>query len=223
MSRRVALASNVGQCRRHHRGEPHVASYYLCIPTVLANMTNVIQCPGCSQRYQVGIEMAGKRLKCKKCGTILTIPAAGTKEPNDSELRVADLLEDDLPSPISSPSASAPTAPPRSSENPYEPPASATPARRRRYRLYENVPWYRMSSTNTIFVLVGWFLFPPLLWWTCINLVTGDVYYNETQDGELKKWSKANKVVAVILLLLNILFYVPLLIGLASLVIRGHR
>jgi len=42
----------------------------------------------------------------------------------------------------------------------------------------------------------------PLLVITCLVLVTGDIYYNKADsNGTLKVWSKANKVVAFLLLL----------------------
>jgi hypothetical protein len=42
----------------------------------------------------------------------------------------------------------------------------------------------------------------PFLLVTCFVLVTGDIYYNKAgSDGTLDVWSKANKVIAFLLLL----------------------
>jgi len=66
-----------------------------------------------------------------------------------------------------------------------------------------DVPWYRRSWVNTLFAFVGLTIFPPLVWWTCFNLITGDVYYNDQRDGILITWSRPNKLVAVLLLLFH--------------------
>ncbi len=69
------------------------------------------------------------------------------------------------------------------------------------YQQYRDVPWYRRSGTNSVFLLVGLF-FAPLLWTTCYILLTGDVYYDQVRkDGNLKKWSLANRIVATILVI----------------------
>lgn len=40
------------------------------------------QCPGCGERYSVQAELAGKRVKCKKCGNSFQVPPAQqTPEP----------------------------------------------------------------------------------------------------------------------------------------------
>ncbi|HSS50695.1 MAG TPA: hypothetical protein VLX28_17285 [Thermoanaerobaculia bacterium] len=62
------------------------------------------------------------------------------------------------------------------------------------------VPWSRRSSTNTAFLLIGWFLCPLLTLWCCFNLLTGEIYY-DTPDGQggYRVWSRANKIAALIL------------------------
>lgn len=81
------------------------------------------------------------------------------------------------------------------------------------YQDYNIVPWYRKSGMSSWFVLLGWILFPPLIWIVAYALATGDIYYNKTeQNGNLKKWSKANKVVAWIIIIVNILFLINILI-----------
>lgn len=39
----------------------------------------VAVCDGCGARYRVAVEHAGKRLKCRKCGLIVSVPAEGAE------------------------------------------------------------------------------------------------------------------------------------------------
>jgi hypothetical protein len=72
------------------------------------------------------------------------------------------------------------------------------------YTNYIDVPWYRRSGWASVFTLIGFFCFPPLLWTVCILCLTGDIYYDKVRkDGTLSVWSKGNKVAAVIILLLQ--------------------
>ncbi len=69
---------------------------------------------------------------------------------------------------------------------------------------YSNLSWYRKSGVNSILMLVHFITlgFVPLLWITCFALLTGDIYYNKTDvDGSLKRWSRANKVIAFLLVI----------------------
>lgn len=91
--------------------------------------------------------------------------------------------------------------------NPYQTPETQSPptGKPSLYANYENVPWFRRSGVNSVFVLVGFFCCSPFLWVTCIMLMTGDIYYNrQGPDGTLETWSVANKVVAWVLLLVNL-------------------
>jgi hypothetical protein len=76
------------------------------------------------------------------------------------------------------------------------------------YTNYNDVPWHRRSSTNSLFILISLLTagYVPLTLWTCVNVLTGEVYYKDVydQDKNLKVWSPANKVAAVIILLVNI-------------------
>lgn len=75
------------------------------------------------------------------------------------------------------------------------------------YQNYNSVPWYRKSGISSWFVLLG--LFSPSLWIVMYALITGDIYYKEArQDGNLKKWSVANKLVAWIFLIPNMLIII---------------
>jgi hypothetical protein len=103
------------------------------------------------------------------------------------------------------------------SGNPYASPRSPTDFKPQDIRAYEDVPWHRRSSVNTLFSFVGLTVFPPLVWWTCFNLITGDVYYNVEHDGRLMTWSRPNKFVAALLLL----FYAAMIVNIATYII-GH-
>jgi hypothetical protein len=101
------------------------------------------------------------------------------------------------------------------------------------YQDYAKVPWFRRSGVNSWFVVLGgfgpgiiqaiviegklWptlpgialallaFLLSLLLYTTCGNLLTGDIYYNQAgNDGNLKPWSFGNKIVAVVIVLVQI-------------------
>jgi hypothetical protein len=84
---------------------------------------------------------------------------------------------------------------------PWQPPAGVGAAP----LSYESVPWFRKNGINSAFVLAGFFCFPPLLWTTCIIILTGPVYLDAyDKNGQLKQWGPANKVVAGILIVLQV-------------------
>jgi hypothetical protein len=69
---------------------------------------------------------------------------------------------------------------------------------------YQAVPWYRRSAVMSAFVLLGFCLFPPLLWAACLVCLTGGVFYRRVRkDGTLARWSAGNKVAAVVILLVQ--------------------
>ena len=43
-------------------------------------MTISVNCPKCNKQYQVRDELAGKRVRCKKCKGVVPIPAADSEE-----------------------------------------------------------------------------------------------------------------------------------------------
>ncbi len=102
--------------------------------------------------------------------------------------------------------------------------------KRHRYTNYSDIPWYRTSAFNSFvtFLLLAGFFGPvilrllgldsfsgvrELLWtpgwiWLIVILATGDVYFNDYDEkGRLKTWSKANKVVAVVVLVVTPMSY----------------
>lgn len=75
-------------------------------------------------------------------------------------------------------------------------------------RKYSTLPWYRRSGINTVFLVLHLLTLGliPFLVITCVALVTGDIYYNKAeQDGSLKKWSFANKIIAALFLIPSVL------------------
>ncbi len=94
---------------------------------------------------------------------------------------------------------------------------------------YGAVPWYRRNNYCSAIILAHLFMMccgagipvvSLLGFFTtlgviaiCIVVLTGPVYYNKRRkDGSLKSWSGANKVAAVILLILFVGGYVALLV-----------
>lgn len=56
----------------------------------------------------------------------------------------------------------------------------------------------------TAFIVAGFLLFPPLIWFACGVCLTGDVYYNRLKkDGAPARWSAGNKIAAVVILLVQ--------------------
>ena len=83
-----------------------------------------------------------------------------------------------------------------------------------KYTRYEDVPWNRKSSFNSLLLITGIFLGIPM-WWCCLNLLTGDVYYNGyDSNGSLRTWPKSNKIVAAIWSVLALIMIIYILVSL---------
>lgn len=96
--------------------------------------------------------------------------------------------------------------------NPYA--APPTPPMAAPTLRYEDVPVFRRNWLNSLFVFVGFFVLPPLLWATCVIVLTGPVYMNAYDErGQLKQWGPANKVVAAILLSFQVAMVIWALVG----------
>ncbi len=81
------------------------------------------------------------------------------------------------------------------------------------YSVYAQVPWYRRASIVGAITFLGLFCSPAILF-ACIVVLTGDVYYDKTDDqGQLKRWSFGNKVAAVIILIIQVALTVAMLSG----------
>jgi hypothetical protein len=80
--------------------------------------------------------------------------------------------------------------------NPYKPPIGDTKLNLQpgRYTSYADVPWYRRSDKNSQLALLGLCVCSPLLWFVCVMVLTGDIYYDkQREDGTLETWPLATK------------------------------
>ena len=74
------------------------------------------------------------------------------------------------------------------------------------YKDYEEVPWHRRSGWNSAFLLVGFLIFPPLLWMSCVFVLTGEIYYKKKDaQGILKTWPRGNRAGAIFLIVMQAL------------------
>jgi hypothetical protein len=72
-------------------------------------------------------------------------------------------------------------------------------------RDWDDVPWHRRSEVLGYWVIIGFLIFPPLLWAACIVCLTGPVYYSGIRkDGRRERWSVGNKLAAVLVLALQV-------------------
>ena len=81
---------------------------------------------------------------------------------------------------------------------------------------FADVHWNRQSGFNSILLGVG-LLFTPFLVWCCINVLTGDIYFNKyDKNGALKKWSRWNKLAAFALLVIVLCSYVGIILRMVN-------
>ncbi len=133
-------------------------------------------CDGCNYPIHLDcVRIAGSgRNICSVCGNDLITAATVTRASNDIG-----------PNLTQQGSASA-SAPPSTT-----------------YVHYAQVPWHRRSSVNNIFVILGLLGCFPLVCWTSINLITGDVYFDRRErDGTLATWGIVNKIWAILFALI---------------------
>src|SRR6186997_3631416 len=91
------------------------------------------------------------------------------------------------------------------SQNPYQAPLPATLTPADASQLYNQLPWYRKSSIVSWLTVLGLCCSPSMML-VCVIVLTGPVYYNKADTtGNLKKWGNANKVVAVLILVFQVL------------------
>jgi hypothetical protein len=74
------------------------------------------------------------------------------------------------------------------------------------------IPWYRRSTVNTVFILIGMGTqgVLPLTLVTCVLLLTGDIYYKTAPSAVPKVWGKANKYAAAFILAASIAWLIYL-------------
>jgi len=91
------------------------------------------------------------------------------------------------------------------SQNPYEASRPAPLSSADAAQQYASLPWYRKSAYVSPITALG-ICCSPAIFVACIIVLTGDVYYPQADaTGNLKKWSFANKIAAVIILVLQVL------------------
>jgi hypothetical protein len=182
-------------------------------------------CPECHERLKAPNEAAGRSIQCPRCQATIQVPqtiyeaepvsaapgggSAEEKPQSAAEVGTDPLVADDRrPCPMCGEMIKANAVKCRFCGEVFDPTlkraGKKTTAPPGEYTEYEQVPWYRRSGTASLFALAGFFCFPPLLWIVCILCLTGDIYNKTyTKDGYLMKWSWANKIAAILILLLQ--------------------
>jgi hypothetical protein len=84
----------------------------------------------------------------------------------------------------------------------------SSPALGNFYDDYDKVPWYRKSGINSLLILLNLlsFGFFPGVFFVCICVLTGDIYYKEKGEHGLKTWGWGNKIAAVVFLIIDIIY-----------------
>lgn len=79
------------------------------------------------------------------------------------------------------------------------------------YNNFADVPWYRRSSQNNLFVFLGLIGLLPFGIFSAYLLLTGDIYFNkQKENGTLKTWGIINKIWAVIVVFVWSLVFIIL-------------
>ena len=87
----------------------------------------------------------------------------------------------------------------------FEPPR--TRRRGRQYRDYRDVPLLRQSGVNSWMMVLALITCIPLVFVTCLAILTGDIYYNrKDRNGSLEVWPPTNKLAAFVIILINVGF-----------------
>ena len=182
-----------------------------------------IKCPKCKKTFFIKEEMLGQKINCPYCNSNINI-ASKTKSPINSTTIYCTNCGNKTTNNAYCVNCGAP--PFYSKRYCYNCGSERTTNQiicikcgvhffdnfNKQYKRYCDLPWYRKSGVNSLFTLLGFFCFTPLLLIVCINCLTGDIYYDKFDDeGCLKKWHWANKLVAFILLILNILFLLAII------------
>lgn len=83
----------------------------------------------------------------------------------------------------------------------------------KKYTDYKEVPFIRKSGINSLMIFFGLFI-PLLILVPCYVLITGDVYENNyDKEGNLKKWSSANRYVAIFIVAVQALVLLKFVFG----------
>ena len=180
-------------------------------------------------------EIVGKAGNVAEQSSVPILPprenAAKTADETDEPsipifLRDAPVVKEGPKRPVP-PSGGMPMPPvPRTSPQYGPPPVSTSNApsvgtgKSGEFARYEDVPWYRRSTINTVFCIFGgtpiigiiW----PLFWFTCAMLFTGDIYMNRADSGGklvVIVWPRSNKILAAFMLAFQALCILALVLG----------
>ncbi len=80
------------------------------------------------------------------------------------------------------------------------------PSRRRvaRYRDYNRVPYSQRGGAVLRRMILGFLLFPPLLWWAAVSLYSDHIFRRKKdENGYLKVWGRWVEVLATLLIIIN--------------------
>jgi len=83
------------------------------------------------------------------------------------------------------------------------------------YQTYADVPSNRRSSSNILYIVLSCTIGIPFFIITFWALFTGEIYVNELDgNGRLKTWSKANKYLALYVVLTWVVVFIFVLASL---------
>ncbi len=80
------------------------------------------------------------------------------------------------------------------------------PSRRRvaRYRDYNRVPYSQRGGAVLRRMVLGFLLFPPLLWWAAVSLYSDHIFRRKKDDnGYLKVWGRWVEVLVPLMIIIN--------------------
>jgi hypothetical protein len=84
----------------------------------------------------------------------------------------------------------------------------------RKIQSYSDVPWNRRSTWNILFVVLSCTIGIPFFIITFWALFTGEIYYNKPdENGNLRTWGRANKLLALYIVLFWAVVFVIVLIA----------
>lgn len=83
---------------------------------------------------------------------------------------------------------------------------SVRPSRRRvaRYRDYNRVPYSQRGGAVLRRMILGFLLFPPLLWWAAVSLYSDHIFRRKKdENGYLKVWGRWVEVLVTLMIIIN--------------------
>lgn len=83
---------------------------------------------------------------------------------------------------------------------------TARPLRRRvaRYRDYNRVPFDQRGGTVLRRMILGFLIFPPMLWWAAVSLYSDHIFrQKKDENGYLVVWGRWVEVLVTLMIILN--------------------